>query len=80
MAQRAAALERGAAGMLGAAADGRPVGEGLQVMAIFPGEVEKFAGVEAGGLPAEESFKAPLDVGTLPRSESIAARSEPVKF
>ena len=36
-------------GVLGAAAEGGPVGEGLQVVAILPGELEEFVGVEVGG-------------------------------
>ena len=36
-------------GVLGAAAEGGPVGEGFQVVAILPGKVEEFVGVEVGG-------------------------------
>lgn len=67
-------------GVLGAAAEGGPVGERFQVMAIFPGEVEEFVGVEIGGFFTQEGFKAPLDVGTFPGLEAIAARGEPVEF
>jgi hypothetical protein len=68
------------AGALSAAAGGGPGGEGFQVAAIFPGEVEKFAGVEVGSFFAEEGFKTPLDVGAFPGPQAIAAGGEPVEL
>jgi hypothetical protein len=66
--------------MLSSAAGRGPVREGFQAVAIFPTESEKFARVEIGGFFAEEGFKAPLDVGALPRTKTVAAGSEPIKL
>jgi hypothetical protein len=63
-----------------AAPDSGPVGEGFQIVAIFPGQLEKFVDVHVGGFFAEESFKAPLNVGAVPRLQTIAARGQPVEF
>jgi len=68
------------AGVLGVAPGGGPVGERLELVAVFPGEVEKFVDVEIGGFFTEKGFEAPLDVGAVPRMEAIAARSEPVEL
>jgi hypothetical protein len=65
---------------LGAAAGGGPGGEGFQVAAVFPGEMEEFAAVEVGGFFAEEGFEAPLDVRALPGLKAIAAGGEPVEL
>jgi len=65
---------------LGAAAGGGPGGEGFQVAAIFPGEVEEFVGVEVGGFFAQEGFETPLDVGAFPGLQAIAAGGEPVEL
>ena len=66
--------------VLGAAADGCPVGEGFQVVAIFPGELNEFVGIEISSILAKEGFKAPLNVGTFPRLQTISARGEPIEF
>lgn len=63
-----------------AAAGGGPIGERLEAVAILPGELEEFAGVEIGGFFTEERFKAPLDVGAIPGIEPVAARGEPVEL
>jgi hypothetical protein len=66
--------------MLGTASDGSPVGEGFEVVAIFPGKLEEFAGVEMRGFIAQESFKAPLDVRTVPGLKAVSAGGKPVEF
>ncbi|MGB9433074.1 MAG: hypothetical protein WBQ89_12590 [Candidatus Acidiferrum sp.] len=66
--------------MLGAAAGSSPVGERFQVVAIFPGELEKFASVEFGSVFAKEGFKAPLDIGAFPGLKAVSAGSKPVEF
>jgi len=57
---------------------GGPIGETAEVVAVFPGELEEFSGVEMGGFFAEEGFKAPLEIGTVPRLQTIAAGGYPV--
>jgi hypothetical protein len=57
-----------------------PVGKGMQIVPIFPRELEEFRRAPIGGFFAQESFKTPLDIGTAPRPETVAARSEPVEF
>lgn len=49
-------------------------------MAVFPGKLEEFSCVKIGGFFAEESFKAPLDVGAFPRLKAVPAGGEPVEF
>lgn len=66
--------------MLGAAADGGPIGEGYQVAAIFPGEMEEFHGVQIGGFFAEKGLEAPLDVGAFPGLQPVAAGGEPIEL
>jgi hypothetical protein len=63
----------------GVAADSGPVREGFQAAAIFPGKLEKFMGIEVGRFFAEKGLKTPLDVGTFPRLEAVAARGEPIE-
>jgi len=70
--------ERLGAGAHYAAALGGPVGETAEVFAVFPGELEEFSGVEVGGFFAEEGFKAPLEIGTVPGLQAIATGGYPV--
>ena len=58
--------------VLGSAANGSPSGEGFQVVPVFPGQRQKFAGIKAGGFFADKSFKPPLDVGAFPRLKAVA--------
>src|ERR1700757_1049634 len=67
-------------GVLGSAAFGGPVGKRIQVVAIFPGELEEFFGVEIGGFFSKEGFEAPSDVRTFPGPKAVAAGGEPVEF
>ena len=62
------------------AAGGGPVGEGLELVAIFPGEVEEFVDVEIGSFLAKKGFEAPLDVRAVPRVEAVAAGGQPVEL
>ena len=57
---------------------GGPVGKTAEIVAVFPDEPEEFPGVEMGGFVAEECFKAPLEIGTVPRMKAIAAGGYPV--
>lgn len=66
--------------MLGVAAGGRPIGEGFELVAVFPGEVEELVHVEIGGFFTEKGFEAPLDVGAVPGVEAVAARGKPVEL
>jgi len=52
----------------------------MEIVAIFPRELEEFGGVPRNGFFAQESFESPLDVRTVPGLEAIAARGEPVEF
>src|SRR5713101_9190511 len=52
--------------------------EAFHIVAVLPGKVEKLAGRQVGGLFAQERFKAPTDVRTLPRVEPVAPRRVPV--
>jgi len=61
-----------------ATALGSPVNEAGESSAIFPGEVKELFGVEMGGFLAKEGFKAPLEIGTVPRPEAIAPGGNPV--
>lgn len=61
-------------------AGGSPVGEGLQAIAVFPGELQEFLGVEVGGFLAKESLEAPLDIGALPGTKAIAGGSKPIEL
>lgn len=66
--------------MHGPSAYGGPIGEGPEVMAVFPGKLEEFRGVEIGGFFAEECFEAPLDVGASPRLKAVPTGGEPIEF
>src|SRR6266852_169175 len=56
----------------------RPIHEAFHIVAVLPGKVEKLAGRQVGGLFAQECFKAPTDVRTVPRIEPVAPRRVPV--
>jgi len=43
-----------------------------EFVAVLPGEMEKFFGVEMGGFLAQEGFETPLEIGTVPGLEAIA--------
>lgn len=66
--------------MHGAAAVGGPVGEGFQVVAIFPGQLEEFLRIKIGGLLAEEGFETPLNERAFPGLQTVTAGGEPVKL
>jgi len=66
--------------MLSTAALGGPVREGFQVVAILPGEVEEFFGVEVGGVWTEKGFEAPLNVRAFPGTKAVAAGGEPIEL
>lgn len=66
------------AGAHHAAALCRPVGETVEIIAVFPGELEEFPGVEMGGFFPQEGLKAPLEIGTVPGLQPISASSYPV--
>jgi len=55
-----------------------PIHKTFHVVAVFPGEVKKLAGRQIGSFSAEESLKAPSNVGALPGIESITAGRIPV--
>ena len=55
-----------------------PVGKTLQLFAMLPAQMEELAGIELGAFLAQERFKPPLQVGTVPRIESIAAGDSPI--
>jgi hypothetical protein len=61
-----------ASGTAGTTPNGSPIGEGFQVLAIFPGELQKPYGIEIGSFIAEKGFKAPLDVRAFPGLKTIA--------
>lgn len=64
--------------LLEALALGGPVHKVLQLLAVFPGKVNKFGRGQIAGFPAKESFKTPAKIGTLPWPQTIAARNNPV--
>ncbi len=66
--------------MHGPSAYGGPIGEGPEVVAVFPGKLKEFSRVEIGGFFAEERFEAPLDVGASPRLKAVPAGGEPIEF
>ncbi len=55
-----------------------PIHKPFHVVAVLPGEVKELAGREVGGFFPEERLKAPANVGTLPRFESITSSRVPV--
>jgi len=57
---------------------GGPVDKAFHVVAVLPGKVEKFASGQIGRFFSKEGFKAPTDIGALPRTESITASCIPV--
>jgi len=61
-----------------AAALGGPIHETGKFVAIFPGEVKEFFGVEVSGFLTQEGFEAPLEIGTFPGPEAIAPSGNPV--
>lgn len=63
---------------LDAAALVGPVDETLHVLAVFPGEMKKFAWSHVRRFFSEECFKPPAYVRTLPGFQAIAAGRVPV--
>lgn len=61
-----------------ATALGGPVDEAGEIVAVLPGKMEEFFGVEVSGFLAQEGFKAPLEIGTVPGPEAIAPGGNPV--
>ena len=55
-----------------------PIHKPFHVVAVFPSEVNELAGRQIRGFFSEERLKAPADVGTLPRFESITPSRVPV--
>src|SRR6267143_2916388 len=68
----------GVATALEAASLRSPVYKAFHIVAVLPGNVKELAGSQVGGLFAQESFKAPPDIRTPPRVESVASRCVPV--
>ena len=66
------------AAMLGVTAFRSPIGETIQLVAIFPVQVNKLSGIEVGALFTQKSFEAPLEIGTIPRIEPITTCHNPV--
>ena len=64
--------------MLRAAPLRSPICEAIELVAIFPVQVEELTGVEIGAFFAEKSLKSPLQVGAVPRMQAITARYSPV--
>src|SRR5208337_1588704 len=61
-----------------ATAGGCPVDEAGELVAVLPGEMEEFLGVEVSGFLAQEGFKAPLEIGTVPGLEAVTPSGNPV--
>jgi len=55
-----------------------PLDEFFHLRAIFPGQLEKFARVQWRSFRAEESFKSPAKVWTVPRIQAISASDDPI--
>jgi hypothetical protein len=64
---------------LHAAAFRGPIRKNMQPMPVFPSYFEKFASIHVGCFFSQEGFQAPLQIGTGPRTQTIAARSHPIK-
>jgi hypothetical protein len=65
---------------LGAAADGSPVREGFETLAVFPAEAEELSGVEVSAFVAEKGFEAPLNIRAVPGLKAIATSCEPIEL
>src|SRR5580704_9122672 len=65
---------------LNAAAFGGPVGEPLQLIAVFPCQLKKFCGGHVRRFFSQKSFKPPLQVGAVPRSQPVTPSRNPVKL
>jgi hypothetical protein len=61
-----------------AAALGGPIDEAFELRAVFPGKLEKLAGVQVRGFLAEESLKAPAQVRAFPWIQAITSSGNPV--
>lgn len=61
-----------------ATAFGCPIGEARQLVTVFPVESDKFARIEISAFLAKKRFKAPLEVGAVPRMEPVASGHGPV--
>src|SRR5271168_5250310 len=55
-----------------------PVEETLHLIPIFPTQSKELSGGHLRGLRTEKGLKAPLKVGTVPRMEAEALRSNPI--
>lgn len=71
-------MDSGRPVLRGAATNGDPFEEALHAAAFVPEEREEFARVEVGGIVAEKSFEAPLNVGGAPGAQAVAFRNDPV--
>ena len=63
---------------LNAAALRGPVSKILHLVAILPEDFQKLRGVGAFRFFAQKSFKAPAEIGTVPRMQAIAAGCNPI--
>ena len=65
---------------MSAAADGGPVRERFETLAIFPAEAEEFSGVEVAAFVAKKGFEAPLNIRAFPGLKTIATSCEPIEL
>jgi len=63
---------------LNAAALRGPVNKILHLVAILPEDFQKLRGVGAFRFLAQKGFKAPAEIGTVPRMQAIAAGCNPI--
>src|SRR2546423_8914019 len=70
-------LRRKAAALSALALRG-PIHKTLHLRAIFPSQMEEFAGVEVGRLRAKKCLKAPAQVRAFPRIQAIPSGNLPV--
>src|SRR5882762_9758741 len=65
---------------LHAAAFGGPVGEPLQLVAVFPYQLNKFRCGQVRRFFSQKRFKPPLQVGAIPRPQPVTPSRNPVKL
>ncbi len=58
----------------------RPIGKSLQMLSVFPAKFNKLSRRQIGGFLPQERFISPLQIGTLPRPQSVSPCRDPIKL
>lgn len=63
---------------LGAAAFSGPIHKALHLRAVFPGQMEKFAGIEPCCFRPKKGLEAPTNIWAIPRCQAVTSCRNPV--